>query len=82
MIAVAQTLSMLVLTGVILSTSLASVIALLSLGRDWSAWQHPRRHELMPMADSAAAWFAITVFVPPLGLVAYLMDRRHAPLKG
>jgi hypothetical protein len=35
----------------------------------------------MPMADSSATWFAITVFAPPLGLVAYLLDRRYAPLK-
>jgi hypothetical protein len=35
----------------------------------------------MPMADSPAAWFAVTVFAPPLGLIAYVLDRRRAPLK-
>jgi hypothetical protein len=51
MIAVAQTPSVIALTGLVLSACLASVIAFLSLGRDWSAWQHPRRQGFMPMAD-------------------------------
>jgi hypothetical protein len=35
----------------------------------------------MPMADSPLTWFAVTVCAPPLGLLAYMLERRHAPLK-
>lgn len=81
MIAATQTVGTFALTGLIISLAFATLIAFLSAGRDWRAWRHPRRTGLIPMADSPATWFAITVFALPPGLLAYLLDRRHAPLK-
>lgn len=46
---------------------------------DWSAYRDPSHPGRLPLADSPHSWAMVGVLVFPLAVVAFFLDRQHAP---